>query len=47
MRHAGCGMIRRNRARWMPDVDPNAGAKTVSLVVKKVAQNLINSVTKN
>jgi hypothetical protein len=34
-------MIRRNRARWMPDVDPNAGARP-SFWSKNVAQNLSN-----
>ena len=38
MGHADWGMIRRTYARWMPDVEPNAGDKASSWCAKNAAQ---------
>jgi len=46
MGHADWGMIRRTYARWMPDVEPNAGEKASSWWAKNTAQNLSKPVTK-
>ena len=46
MGHADWGMIRRTYARWMPDVEPNAGEKASSWWAENTAQNLSKPVTK-
>jgi integrase len=46
MGHADWGMIRRTYARWMPDVEPNAGEKASSWWAKNTAQNLSKPATK-
>jgi integrase len=46
MGHADWGMIRRTYARWMPDVEPNAGEKASSWWANNTAQNLSKPVTK-
>jgi hypothetical protein len=39
-------MIRRTYARWMPDVEPNAGEKASSWWAENTAQKLSRAVTK-